>query len=177
MNKKYLLLATLLFTVSCEGESQTPSESSNSSLFSDTESGSNRWYTDFGYDSSLAISSKDILPGTYEEFLSNIGDTVFFNTNSSSLDKRAHGQISDIVSWLNDNNISKITIEGHCDERGTRKYNIALGVKRADIVRSIMIEQGAKFEIDIVSYGKESPKVIGSTEEAWKYNRRAVIVF
>jgi peptidoglycan-associated lipoprotein len=71
----------------------------------------------------------------------------------------------------------KATIEGHCDERGTREYNLALGERRAESVQKFLLNQGiVSNRLDTISYGKERPAVMGNDESAWKQNRRAVLV-
>ena len=84
------------------------------------------------------------------------------------------GLIKDVAAWLNQNQAIKLTVEGHCDERGTIDYNLALGQKRAEAVKSQLVKLGVKEErIKTISYGKEMPADPGHTEAAWAKNRRA----
>ena len=84
------------------------------------------------------------------------------------------GLITDIAAWLNQNKAAKLTVEGHCDERGTIDYNLALGEKRAESVKSQLVKAGVKDDrIKTISYGKEAPADPGHTEAAWAKNRRA----
>lgn len=124
-----------------------------------------------GYDSSspYASSMGELAPG--------VGDRVFFDTDSSALDGVAQSTLAAQAAWLNQNADVNITVEGHCDERGTREYNIALGERRAYSAKKYLVSQGVSpNRISTVSYGKERPAVVGSTSDAWAQNRRSVTV-
>ncbi len=109
------------------------------------------------------------------EFEQEIGNRVYFALNKSDLSIEAKKILDLQAEWLIANGISNITIEGHCDDRGTREYNIALGEKRAESVKSYLVYKGFNpNQIQTVSYGKEKPAVIGNNEEAWGMNRRAI---
>lgn len=109
------------------------------------------------------------------EFEREVGDRVFFSYDSAALSKEAKTTLSRQVAWLKNNHNFKIVIEGHCDERGTKEYNIALGEKRAHSVKSYMHEHGIDGNrLETISYGKERPAVVGDNEQAWSKNRRAV---
>jgi peptidoglycan-associated lipoprotein len=109
------------------------------------------------------------------EFERVIGDRVFFDLNSSSLTSEAQSTLMRQAEWLEDKKLFSITIEGHCDERGTREYNIALGERRADSVKKFLAQHGIDTNrIDTISYGKERPAVIGNEGEAFAKNRRGV---
>lgn len=111
-----------------------------------------------------------------DQFEREVGDRVFFTFNSSNLSSEAKQTLTRQAIWLNDHKLFNITIEGHCDERGTREYNIALGERRAHSVKNFLVEHGLDTNrMETISYGKERPAVIGSNEEAWRQNRRAVI--
>ena len=99
---------------------------------------------------------------------------ILFEFNGSTVRPEYHGLINDVAAWLGQNPAAKLTIEGHCDERGTIDYNLALGEKRAEAVKNQLVKAGAKEErIKTISYGKEAPADPGHTEEAWAKNRRA----
>jgi peptidoglycan-associated lipoprotein len=101
---------------------------------------------------------------------------VFFDLNSSILDGDATAMLRSNVSWLTNMN-SDIIIEGHCDERGTREYNLALGQQRAEAVVRFLTAQGiSPSRIQAISYGKERPLIRGHSNSAWSKNRRAEIV-
>ena len=118
-----------------------------------------------------------VTPGSSVDFVTNVGDRVFFGFDSFELSEEARIIIQNQAVWLRDYPDVRITIEGHSDERGTREYNLALGEKRANAVRDYMIELDvAAGRITTVSYGKERPVDPTSTEDAWTRNRRAVTV-
>lgn len=99
---------------------------------------------------------------------------ILFEFNGYSVSPEYQGLITDIAAWLSQNKAAKLTVEGHCDERGTIEYNLALGEKRAESVKSQLVKAGVKDDrIKTISYGKEAPVDPGHTEEAWAKNRRA----
>ena len=102
-------------------------------------------------------------------------DRVYFDFDQSSLTLEARETLDKQAAWLKKYPGYKITIEGHCDERGTREYNLALGERRANAVRNVLIAAGVSASrISTISYGKERPIVLGSNEEAWAQNRVAI---
>ena len=104
----------------------------------------------------------------------SLADRVYFDFDKSNLSNETKNILSQYVS--ESNKASLIRLEGHCDERGTREYNLALGEKRAIEVRNYLIIQGvSSSKIKIISYGEEKPISYGSTEEDWKQNRRVEI--
>ncbi len=115
--------------------------------------------------------------GSQEDLLVNVGDRVFFGFDRSDLSGAAQGTIETLSAWMGTYPQVTITVEGHADERGTRDYNLALGERRANAVRDYMIALGVNpNRVSTISYGKERPAVLGSNEEAWAQNRRAVFV-
>ncbi len=118
-----------------------------------------------------------IVKGSQEDLIVNVGDRVFFGYDSSDLDSDALELLQDQVAWLKQNSNVSVTIEGHCDERGTREYNLALGEKRAQAVKNYLIGLGINPDrVSTVSYGKERPAVVGSNDGAWAQNRRSVTI-
>lgn len=112
-----------------------------------------------------------------EALIANAGDRVYFDYDSSALDSSDKDILNRQAAWLKTNGALTVTIEGHCDERGTREYNMALGEKRANSIKSYLASQGIdKGRINTVTYGKEFPEVVGSNDEAWAKNRRGVTV-
>lgn len=106
-----------------------------------------------------------------------VEDRVFFTLNSSDLSDAAKSVLDGQAEWLKSESGINVIIEGHCDERGTREYNIALGEKRANAARDYLISNGVTSDrIKTVSYGKERPALIGTGEEIWSKNRRSVTV-
>ena len=116
-------------------------------------------------------------PGSQEDLLLNVGDRIFFAFDRSDLNANSRATLEKLASWLTTYQNVTITIEGHCDERGTREYNLALGERRADAARDYLVALGVDGgRLSTISYGKERPAVLGSNEEAWAQNRRAVFV-
>jgi peptidoglycan-associated lipoprotein len=116
-------------------------------------------------------------PGSIEEFQVNVGDRVFFDYDSYEIRPDAQNTLQQQGAWLQQYGQYTVTIEGHCDERGTREYNLALGERRANSVRNYLIALGIDGNrIQTISYGKERPEVGGSDESAWTQNRRGVTV-
>jgi len=122
--------------------------------------------------------TKGPTPGSRADFLAQAGsDTVHFATDSSELDGESTAILTKQVAWLQKFPNVRVTIEGHCDERGTREYNLALGDRRANSAKNFLISNGvAASRISVISYGKERPVATGSDEESWAQNRRAVTV-
>lgn len=105
------------------------------------------------------------------------GDTVYFDFDSYALDTEAQATLDRQAALLLKSANVPVVVEGHCDERGTREYNLALGERRATAVKDYLVAYGiAPSRIRVVSYGKERPAVIGSNEAAWAKNRRSVTV-
>lgn len=104
-------------------------------------------------------------------------DRVFFKFDSSALSEQSKKVLDETANWLKNNKDINILIEGHCDERGTREYNLALGQRRADAAKKYIVSKGIDpIRIKIISYGKERPAVVGKGEAIWSKNRRSVIV-
>lgn len=116
-------------------------------------------------------------PGTEEQFVVSIGDRVFFNFDQSDLRGEARATLDRQAEWLEQYPQYNVVVEGHCDERGTREYNLALGERRANAVRNYLVAKGVNAaRITTISYGKERPEAAGSNESAWAQNRRGVTV-
>jgi peptidoglycan-associated lipoprotein len=114
-------------------------------------------------------------PTSVAYFNQTIGDRVLFQVDQSTLTPAATQTLDGQANWLLANTAYTTTIEGHADEQGTREYNLALGARRANAVRDYLVSRGiAANRIDIVTYGKERPLAVCSTEECWSKNRRAV---
>ena len=122
-----------------------------------------------------SAATTSVTPGSVGDFRQNVGDRVFFDTDSSNVREDGRQTLNRQAEWLKKYGNYQITIEGHCDERGTREYNLALGERRANAARQYLIAQGIPASrIKTVSYGKERPDPVGSDEAAWARNRRAV---
>jgi peptidoglycan-associated lipoprotein len=116
-------------------------------------------------------------PGSQQDFVVNVGDRVFFETDSSELTDQARATLDKQSQWLANYNRYSFTIEGHADERGTREYNIALGARRAETVRQYLVSRGVQAQrMRTISYGKERPVALCNDISCWSQNRRAVTV-
>lgn len=117
-------------------------------------------------------------PGSQADFVASVlSDTVHFDTDRYNIDTESQGILQSQAQWLARYPGKMVTIEGHCDERGTRDYNIALGERRANAAKAYLQSLGVDAaRITTVSYGKERPLALGSDESSWAQNRRAVTV-
>jgi peptidoglycan-associated lipoprotein len=132
---------------------------------------------EIGDDQAGGVGS-DVLPGSQADFLRSVGsDRVFFDTDSYSIDDEDRAVLDSQAAWLQRNPSVRVTIEGHCDERGTREYNLALGDRRANAAKNYLQSRGiAASRMTVISWGKERPDALGSDENSWARNRRAVTV-
>ena len=148
-----LLFASLLVLVGCE----TMDSSSSDSKY------------DFDGDSKQS---------NLQAYLQNeIGDRIYFETDKHNINSASAYTLESQANWLNSTPGFQIVIEGHCDERGTREYNLALGERRANAVKEFLVSLGVdSSRLQIISYGKERPSAEGSTSEAWSENRRVVTI-
>ena len=166
---KFLISTFLvLFVAACATK---PKDSADSSGSGSSSSGS-----DVSSEGTITeTTGSGIVSGSQEDLIVNVGDRVFFGYDSSDLDSDALELLQDQVAWLKQNSDVSVTIEGHCDERGTREYNLALGEKRAQAVKNYLIGLGINPDrVSTISYGKERPAVVGSNDGAWAQNRRSV---
>jgi peptidoglycan-associated lipoprotein len=117
-------------------------------------------------------------PGSQQDFVVNVGDRVFFETDSSELTPQSRATLDKQAQWLTTySQYGQFTVEGHADERGTREYNIALGARRAQAVRDYLISRGIHAQrMRTISYGKERPVAVCNDISCWSQNRRAVTV-
>ncbi len=114
-------------------------------------------------------------PGTAQDFVVNVGDRIFFQTDSTQLTAQARETLNRQAQWLQQYANHPVTIEGHADERGTREYNLGLSARRANVVRDYLASQGVNSSrLRTVSYGKERPVATCNDESCWSQNRRAV---
>lgn len=117
-------------------------------------------------------------PGTAEHFRQNVvSDTINFDFDQYDIDSRARQILDSQAQWLTQYPNTRITLEGHADERGTREYNLALGDRRANAAKNYLAARGVSpARITTISYGKERPIALGSDEASWAQNRRAVTI-
>ena len=114
------------------------------------------------------------LPGSAQDFVVNVGDRVYFDTDSHDIREDARPLLTAQSEWLRRYPSVVVRIEGNADERGTREYNLALGARRANSVRDFLVSQGITGgRISTISFGKEQPIDPGTGEEAWQKNRNA----
>ena len=129
---------------------------------------------------SVADNDLDLveLPGAQAELIAAAGsDTIYFGTDMYNLEMDARATLEAQARWLIDNPGVNASIEGHADERGTREYNLGLGERRANSARDYLVSMGVPANrLTVVSWGKERPVALGSNEQAWAQNRRAVTV-
>jgi peptidoglycan-associated lipoprotein len=127
-------------------------------------------------DQSGAMNSAAV-PGSQQDFVVNVGDRVFFETDSTELTVQARGTLDKQAQWLQRYQKYAFTIEGHADERGTREYNIALSARRAQAVRDYLASRGIDVSrVRTIAYGKERPVAVCNDISCWSQNRRAVTV-
>ncbi len=118
-------------------------------------------------------STSSIVPGSQEDLAATAGDSVFFDLDKYNLKAEGQKTLQAQAAWLAKYPSVTLTIEGHCDERGTREYNLALGERRANAARAYLISLGVDANrLQVISYGKDRPFAVGSDETAWAQNRR-----
>jgi peptidoglycan-associated lipoprotein len=128
-------------------------------------------------DQSANAMASSAAPGSQQDFVVNVGDRVFFETDSTELTPQAQATLDKQAQWLQTYNRYAFTIEGHADERGTREYNIALGARRAQVTREYLTARGVEgSRMRTISYGKERPVAVCNDISCWSQNRRAVTV-
>jgi peptidoglycan-associated lipoprotein len=122
-------------------------------------------------------SAPKVAPGSQEDLVLNVGDRVFFDFDKFDITAEAQATLQRQAAWMNSNPQTTIVVEGHCDERGTREYNLGLGERRASAIREYLVNLGvAPARVEVISYGKERPVALGHAETAWSQNRRGVTV-
>ena len=164
LNQKFIIsIISLFFLASCETATQNAIKSTTEKAGKTAKAASGS--------ASIFGSAKQ----TPADKLIAVGDRVLFDYDSSELSSEAKLTLDKQSRFLRVNSDLTFTIEGHCDERGTREYNLALGEKRATAVRDYLVIEGISPDrIRVISYGKEKPAVVGSSDMAWSKNRRAV---
>lgn len=153
----------------------TPSEEASTTSGSGTSgTGTTQSQSSSGTDSQTIPGPA---PGSMEQLTVEVGDRVFFDFDAYNIRADQRGTVEALAAWLETYPSVTLSIEGHCDERGTREYNLALGERRANSVRDYLVALGINpARLSTVSYGEERPAVLGSNESAWAQNRRGVFV-
>ena len=117
------------------------------------------------------------VPGSAQDFAQNVGDRVFFESDSSDLTPKAQATLDRQVAWLQRYDRGPFTVEGNADERGTREYNFALGARRAEATKEYLVARGIpSARVRTTSYGKERPVAVCNDISCWSQNRRAQTV-
>ncbi len=119
------------------------------------------------------------VPGSQADFMASLNgqDVIYFDTDQYNIDSGDAAALQSQAQWLLRYPAKRATIEGHCDERGTRDYNLALGERRANAAKNYLASLGVDANrLSTVSYGKERPVAMGSNESAWAQNRRAATI-
>ena len=168
--KIFIVAAALAMTAGCG--KKAPKQIPPPPAGSEAEIG-----TDAGADANSGVGTT-ALPGSRADFVQNVrSDRILFETDSYAIDDDDRSVLDSQVAWLQANTNVRVTIEGHCDERGTREYNLALGDRRANAAKNYLAARGIDpSRMSVISYGKERPEALGSDEGAWAQNRRAVTV-
>ena len=170
-NKFFAMVGVLLLLASCETASQKAVSGAASSASTSGSSASKSDSVKKGKGSSLFAKGKE----SAADKLISVGDRVLFDYDSAELSNDSKLILDKQSRFLRANTDLTFTIEGHCDERGTREYNLALGEQRATAVRDYLVIEGISPDrLRVISYGKEKPAVVGSNDMAFAKNRRAV---
>ncbi|MDA0901851.1 MAG: peptidoglycan-associated lipoprotein Pal [Proteobacteria bacterium] len=173
LNKLLAALILVAFTASCQSFQKQEEE------FDFDEPVTEEEFQQEGEFETLTEEETQEINEETEELIEEVevSDRVFFAFDSSELSSDAVSVLDNQIAWLNSDPTISIIVEGHCDERGTREYNIALGERRAAAVKNYLVGNGVSASrIKTISYGKERPAFLGSTPEIWSKNRRAVTV-
>jgi len=130
-----------------------------------------------GATASTGGATTGVRPGSQQDLAATAGDRVYFGYDKSDISPEARAILTKQADWLKRNANVTVTVEGHCDERGTREYNLALGERRANSVRDYLVSRGISADrFNTVSYGEERPKYDNAREETRRLNRRAALV-
>lgn len=189
----YILFASLFLIVgaACSGIVTSIQEEIPSDVISDDYEGSGdersvktedgpEATTDDGPETT-GLSDEDSLPMDALDALGeedgDLGNVVYFDYDSYQVREDSLPLVTSVAEALAASPERQLRLEGHADERGTREYNLALGERRAQAVRELILIHGVNSDqIDVVSYGEENPAVVGSDEESWQKNRRVELI-
>ena len=164
--KAVCLAATILLVAACETPVEEKADASGT--------GSAKQMTKA---EPKAMMESKVAPGSQEDLVLNVGSQIQFAYDKSNLRTNARRTVERWADWMQQYPAVTVTIEGHCDERGTREYNLALGERRATAARDYLIAFGLNSSrLRTTSYGKERPYALGHNEESWGLNRRSVTV-
>ena len=176
MKRLFTLLATTAFLAACETASTTTGDVTGSAASSSTTAASTASSSTSSSSSASSGGSKTATESVKSEF-AKVGTTVLFDFDSAQLTDYAQRVLDRQAAFMKARPETRVTIGGHADERGTREYNLALGERRASSARDYLVAKGVNAaRIRIISYGKERPAAVGSSEAAWRLNRRSETV-
>ena len=180
IKRLFTLLTATAFLAACETASTTTGDVTSSAQSSSTNASTTASSSSSSSSSSSAASSSssgETATASVKSEFAKVGTTVLFDFDSAQLTDYAQRVLDRQAAFMKARPETRVTIGGHADERGTREYNLALGERRASSARDYLVTKGVNAaRIRIISYGKERPASVGSTEAAWRLNRRAQTV-
>ncbi len=180
--KKLSVFAFILMLISCSADKQTAQTGEDGFVIEDQVVDETSYQTLENDQQAQALSEEEknlAIAQTQEASPQQVEvkDRVLFEYDSASISEESAKILDTQIDWLKSDPQIKVTIEGHCDERGTREYNIALGEKRAVAVKKYLEKGGIETSrLKVISYGKERPAFFGTSQEIHAKNRRAVVV-
>ena len=176
IKRLFTLLTATAFLAACETASTTTGDATSSAQSSSTNTATTASSSSSSSSASSSSSGESASASVKSEF-AKVGTTVLFDFDSAQLTDYAQRVLDRQAAFMKARPETRVTIGGHADERGTREYNLALGERRASSARDYLVAKGVNAaRIRIISYGKERPASVGSTEAAWRLNRRAQTV-
>ena len=176
IKRLFTLLTATAFLAACETASTTTGDATSSAQSSSTNTATTASSSSSSSSASSSASGESASTSVKSEF-AKVGTTVLFDFDSAQLTDYAQRVLDRQAAFMKARPETRVTIGGHADERGTREYNLALGERRASSARDYLVTKGVNAaRIRIISYGKERPASVGSTEAAWRLNRRAQTV-
>ena len=176
INRLFTLLTATAFLAACETASTTTGDATSSAQSSSTNTATTASSSSSSSSASSSSSGESGSANVKSEF-AKVGTTVLFDFDSAQLSDYAQRVLDRQAAFMKARPETRVIIGGHADERGTREYNLALGERRASSARDYLVAKGVNAaRIRIISYGKERPASVGSTEAAWRLNRRAQTV-
>ena len=176
IKRLFTLLTATAFLAACETASTTTGDATSSAQSSSTNTATTASSSSSSSSASSSSSGETASASVKSEF-AKVGTTVLFDFDSAQLSDYAQRVLDRQAAFMKARPETRVTIGGHADERGTREYNLALGERRASSARDYLVTKGVNAaRIRIISYGKERPASVGSTEAAWRLNRRAQTV-
>ena len=176
IKRLFTLLTATAFLAACETASTTTGDATSSAQSSSTNTATTASSSSSSSSASSSSSGGTEIASAKSAF-AKVGTTILFDFDSAQLTDYAQRVLDRQALFLKARPETRVIIGGHADERGTREYNLALGERRASSARDYLVAKGVNAaRIRIISYGKERPASVGSTEAAWRLNRRAQTV-